>query len=437
MLDCPVPLTQFRLEPQASGLVHLVFDCPGRTMNVFSNRAIHELGEFAEWLHSHPMRGVVIRSGKASGFCAGADLGELGAGYDMIQAAAPADRFDVAFDHFFPLSRSIRRLETAGTPVAAVIQGIALGGGCELAMGAHHRVMTNHARSLVGLPECAVGLLPGGGGTQRLPRLVAVDLALDVLLLGRTLDGAEALEAGLADQLIDEAGAVTAAEAWLLSDEAHSLQPWDRVGSVPLPHAAYYDVVARHRARELDRMLGHEPAPLAILDCVECGLMQPLEGAIRSEMSIFAHLIQRQEPRNMIRVLFQGKQAFEKAKRAGHLSDKVLVAAERVKEVVRRAAAQASCLRAAGFCADPGQAPLQQRVSPGFWFQNQAESSAAVEQLAKELLPLAAPLTATEALQLDYLVARDGTVPPYLGGLSGVVASTARPNGQSFEGASQ
>jgi bile acid-coenzyme A ligase len=122
-------------------------------MNVFSNKAIHELGEFAEWLHRADVKGVLVRSGKASGFCAGADLTELGVAYDMIVDAPPADRFDIAFSHFFPLSHAIRRLETAGKPVAAAIAGVALGGGCELTLGAHYRVVTTNRRAMLGLPE--------------------------------------------------------------------------------------------------------------------------------------------------------------------------------------------------------------------------------------------------------------------------------------------
>ncbi|MFC6436765.1 enoyl-CoA hydratase-related protein [Novosphingobium resinovorum] len=129
-MTLPLPdLTQFRVERQDNGLIHLVFDCPDRSMNVFSNKAIHELGAFAEWLHrADDVRGVVVRSGKANGFCAGADLTELGVAYEMIVAAPRADRFDIAFDHFFPLSHAIRRLETAGKPIAAAVAGVALGG---------------------------------------------------------------------------------------------------------------------------------------------------------------------------------------------------------------------------------------------------------------------------------------------------------------------
>lgn len=91
--------TQLRIEPRNSALVHLVFESPDRSMIVFSNTALHELGTFAEWLHGADARGVVVRSGKPSGFYAGADLTELGVAYDMIVAAPRSDRFDIAFDH--------------------------------------------------------------------------------------------------------------------------------------------------------------------------------------------------------------------------------------------------------------------------------------------------------------------------------------------------
>src|SRR5260221_3244724 len=128
-MEIPI-LEQFRVEDAREGLIHFVFDMPARSMNVFSNAAIEELGRFAAWLKQSDVRGVVVRSGKASAFCAGADLGELGAAYDMIVAAPEAERFQLAFDHFFSLSQSIRALETSGKPVAAAIGGFALGGRC-------------------------------------------------------------------------------------------------------------------------------------------------------------------------------------------------------------------------------------------------------------------------------------------------------------------
>jgi len=393
----PPTLSQFRTELHENGLVHLVFDCPGRSMNVFSNKAIHELAEFAEWLHHADVKGVVVRSGKVTGFCAGADLTELGVAYDMIVAARAADRFDMAFDHFFPLSHAIRRLETAGKPVAAAIAGVALGGGCELALGAHYRVVTSNSRAVLGLPECAVGLLPGAGGTQRMPRLVGVEAGLEVLLLGRTFAGEAALKANLVHAVVTEGEEVRAAEEWLLSDRAHASQPWDSANTEPLAHAAYADAIAAHRMRELERMLGHEPAPLAILDCVEFGLMQPMDGAIRAEMAVFAGLIQRPEPRNMIRTMFLGKQAYDKASREGTLSAAVIAASEHITAILKEVAAAYPDLRLSGFMSDIG---------------------AVLVELRPRFEAVTADLSQLEALQLDHAVTLSGTIPAYLGGVS-------------------
>src|SRR6266403_4481986 len=220
-------LKQFRIEWSANRVVHLVFDLPGRSMNVFSNAAIEELGRFADWLPQSDVAGVVIRSGKSSAFCAGADLAELETAYDMVMAAPTADRDGVAFDHFFRLSQGLRKLETAGKPVAVAIAGLALGGGAEFALAAHHRVLTDPPQSKLGLPESLVGLLPGGGGTQRLPRLIGIEAALPILLEGARLSGEAALKSGLVDAIVAPGDEVATAERWLLSATSPR-QIWDR-----------------------------------------------------------------------------------------------------------------------------------------------------------------------------------------------------------------
>lgn len=422
-MTLPIPeLTQFRIERHENGILHFVFDCPGRTMNVFSNKAIHELGAFAEWLHrADDVRGVVLRSGKSTGFCAGADLTELGVAYEMIVAAPEADRFDIAFNHFFPLSHAIRRLETAGKPIAAAVAGVALGGGCELALGAHYRVLTNSRRAMLGLPEYAVGLLPGAGGTQRMPRLVGVKAGLEVLLLGQTYQGDDALSAGLADEIVAEGEEIGATETWLLSQAAHSTQPWDRPDHAPLPHAQITEAIERYRARELGRMLGHEPAPLAILDCVEFGLVQPIDGAIRTEMSVFASLIQRPEPRNMIRTMFLGKQSYDKAAKEGLLPPQVETARDAIARMVDRARSDSPDFRRAFFVQGEADAPpVQARAGRDLWIKAHGEAMAALSVLYAQAEPLVAEFDEVARLQLDHALARSGVVPAYLGGLSGI-----------------
>ncbi|MGB3930097.1 MAG: enoyl-CoA hydratase-related protein [Sphingobium sp.] len=422
-MTLPLPdLTQFRVERQDNGLIHLVFDCPDRSMNVFSNKAIHELGAFAEWLHrADDVRGVVVRSGKANGFCAGADLTELGVAYEMIVAAPRADRFDIAFDHFFPLSHAIRRLETAGKPIAAAVAGVALGGGCELALGAHYRVLTRSRRAMLGLPEYAVGLLPGAGGTQRMPRVVGVEAGLEVLLLGRTYQGEDAVAAGLAGEVVNEGEEIAAAERWLLSEAAQCVQPWDRTDSAPLPHAEISGAIERHRERELARMLGHEPAPLAILDCVEFGIIQPIDGAIRAEMSVFAALIQRPEPRNMIRTMFLGKQAYDKAAKDGSLPDSIEAAREAISTKVSQASSQCPELASALFGAPTaGSAPVQRRVGTDFWLRGRPAAMAALMELSQDCSGIVADMDDITRLQLDHALARTLVVPAYIGGLAGM-----------------
>ena len=426
-MTLPLPeLTQFRVEPQATGIVHFVFDCPDRTMNVFSNKAIHELSAFAEWLHrANGVRGVLMRSGKGNGFCAGADLIELGAAYDMIVAASKADRFDLAFEHFFPLSHAIRRLETAGKPVAAAIAGVALGGGCELALGAHYRVVTDSKRAMLGLPEYAVGLLPGAGGTQRMPRLVGIELGLEVLLQGRTFQGQAAIDAGLVQRVVAEGEEIAAAEEWLLSADAHSTQPWDRAGAVPFAWDEFAPALEQHRTRELARMLGHEAAPEAILNCLAFGLGQRFDGAIRAETAQFAWLIQRAEPRNQIRTMFLGKQAYDKAARDGGPGEQVTVATAALTDAVTQAIAATPDLRKAGFGSTNGIAPVQDRTGDDFWFRSDTALAAAVATLGAKAAAIVAPLSVAEQLQLDYAVVRAGAVPAYLGGATGLASFAA------------
>lgn len=309
-------LKQFRIEVSQQHVLHLIFDMPGRSMNVFSNAAIEELGLFADWLKQSDVAGVVIRSGKTSAFCAGADLAELEAAYDMIMAAPPGDRDQLAFDHFFRLSRGLRKLETAGKPVAVAIAGLALGGGCEFALAAHHRVIADRPQATFGLPESLVGLLPGGGGTQRLPRLIGIEAALPVLLDGARIGGQAAVAAGLAHELVATGEEVTAAERWVLS-QPQAAQPWDRPDRRAADAEHVSAIIGQKRSKMLAETLGHYPAPSAILDCVERGLPQDFDTAIRTEMQIFAKLIQRREPRNMIRTLFLGRLDHERMQKTG------------------------------------------------------------------------------------------------------------------------
>jgi 3-hydroxyacyl-CoA dehydrogenase / enoyl-CoA hydratase / 3-hydroxybutyryl-CoA epimerase len=420
-------LTQFRTEQSLSGVLHLVFDMPGRSMNVFSNAAIEELGRFADWLPQSDVAGVVIRSGKPSAFCAGADLAELETAYDMIMAAPPAERDRVAFNHFFRLSQGLRKLETAGKPVAVAIAGLALGGGAEFALAAHYRVITDQPQSTFGLPESLVGLLPGGGGTQRLPRLIGVEAALPVLLDGARIGGAAAIAVGLADALVAPGEEVAAAERWVLS-RPPATQPWDWPDWRAKDAERFAAQIGQRRASVLADTLGHYPAPLAILDCVEQGFPQSFDAAIRTEMYIFAKLIQRREPRNMIRTLFLGRLDYERLKKNG-MNPGVVEAVAAVSAVLalqsEKGKELSQSLARAGFRVEQAQKPTFDGRTSGaaYWFDDEPKTSG--KELLRARLAKAEAATAVWRSQLDeaerraadYLLVTKEGFPAYLGGL--------------------
>lgn len=320
MTTQPPELVEFRYELIEDGIGHLVFDMPGRTMNVFSNRAIHEAEAVADWLGSSGLRGLVISSGKTTAFCAGADLGELAQAYAMIIAAPEDQRWQIGRDHFAPIGRAFRKLETAGVPVAFAINGLALGGGCEFALAGHYRVLADTPATALGLPESLVGLLPGGGGTQRMPRLVGIEAAMPVLLDAARFTAADAVAAGVAHRVVPAGQEIAACVEWIRSDPAPT-QPWDRADyRIPPAEEVAARLAGLRRARQ-EETGGHYPAITAILDCVEFGLPLPMDAAVGKEIDIFADLIKRPEPRDMISSLFLGKQTWQKQRKSGALPE--------------------------------------------------------------------------------------------------------------------
>lgn len=422
-MDALGKLQQFRTERSENNVLHLVFDMPGRPMNVFSNAAIAELSLFSQWLRDSDVRGVVIRSGKVSAFCAGADLAELGAAYDMIMSAPAETRDRVAFDHFFRLSQALRGIETAGKPVAAAIAGLALGGGGELALATHHRVMVDDPKVAFGLPESLVGLLPGGGGTQRLPRLTGVENAFPILLEGARLSGQAAVAAGVVDQLVSAGEEVAAAERWVLS-HASAMQPWDRPGWQPADVDDATAIITRKRDSVLAETLGHYPAPLAILDCVGDGLPLPFDAAIRAEMQIFSKLIQRREPRNMIRTLFLGRLDHDRLRKAGGIPAPVEQAVTAVSEALQAApdATLAEAFARAGF---QGKASAFDGViaQSAFWLEAEplTDGKRALRTRLAQAYTLANKWRATfseeQRRAADYLLVTKHGFPAYMAGI--------------------
>lgn len=300
-----------RFEVDGDGVAILTLDLADRKVNVFTPAFTQELVEAVDRLASDPsIVGAVITSGKATGFLAGADLMEFVHVHDQgLTAREAAER--VA-----PAAAALRRLERCGKPVAAAINGLALGGGFELCLACHHRVLLDDPKAVVGLPEVTVGLLPGGGGTQRLPRLVGIAKALPLLLEGRHVAGAEALRLGLVDALVERDALLPAARSWVLAHPGFQ-QPWDVKGfSVPggagamAPHATQSFSLGLARLRRDTH--DNYPAPLAILSAVYEGTQLPIDRGLKIESGYFGQLLAGPVARNLMRTMFINKGAARK-----------------------------------------------------------------------------------------------------------------------------
>jgi len=296
------------------GVALVTLDVSGRPMNVFTPEFTRELQELAEQLRRRAeIIGAVITSGKANGFMAGADLHDLVRVHD--QGLAPGEAAKVVA----PGAAALRALERCGKPVAAAINGLALGGGFELCLACHHRVIVDDPKAVVGLPEVTVGLLPAGGGTQRLPRLVGIATALPLLLTGRHVAGAEALRLGLVDEVVPAAELLVSARRWVLAHRDWQ-QPWDRKGfAVPggagalAPHAmeSFSAGMAKIRRDTQDNF----PAPAAILAAVYEGTQLPIDRALALEQATFGELLAGPVARNLMRTLFIHRSAARKLAR--------------------------------------------------------------------------------------------------------------------------
>ncbi|MBA4801861.1 MAG: enoyl-CoA hydratase/isomerase family protein [Euryhalocaulis sp.] len=324
-------MNNFTIDIDNDGIALVTFDVPGRSMNTLTNEVIGEIDELAEKIASDDaIKGAVITSGKASGFCAGADLGEMGGGlFGGSGAAKSEDELkQEIFDSAFRLNKTLRGLETCGKPIAAAINGLALGGGFEITLACHYRVAANDNPKLkVGLPEAMVGVLPGGGGTQRLPRLVGAMNAFDLMLQGKQIRVEKAAELGLVDTAPGDQ-IVQKAKDWVKANP-EAKAPWDQdkfkiPGGGPYhPSGAQVFMGAASMLRK--NTWGNYPAQRFILSCVYEGLQLDIDSGLRIESRYFAKLLMRPESRNMIRSIFLSKQALEKgaARPAGQESKKI------------------------------------------------------------------------------------------------------------------
>jgi 3-hydroxyacyl-CoA dehydrogenase/enoyl-CoA hydratase/3-hydroxybutyryl-CoA epimerase len=295
----------------ADGVAILTIDTPARPMNLATLELGRELDSaIRRIVADDAIKGAVITSAKAD-FMAGGDIHGMVAGFDSLGSAA-----EVYHGIARPFSATLRRLETSGKPFAAAINGAALGGGLELALACHFRVVADLPRLILGCPEVTIGLIPGAGATQRLPRLLGIKAAVDLLLEGKRLSPPKAKALGVVDEVVAAGDVVEVARNWVLT-KGDPVQPWDKKGFVVPGGAGFFDAgitsFFNATATGISAKTQHNhPAPIALLHAVAQGTAVPMEAGLRIEARQFTKLLRNPVARNIMRNSFISKAECDK-----------------------------------------------------------------------------------------------------------------------------
>jgi len=293
-----------RWERDAEGIVVLTLDDPGRpvnTMNEAYGRSIRATLDRLE-AERDTLTGVVITSGKPT-FFAGGNL-------HRMRAIGPQDAGAYA-EYVRDNKAVLRRLETLGPPVVAAINGAALGGGLEIALATHHRIVVDDPKAVVGFPEVTLGLMPGAGGVGRSVRLLGIAEALEQLLLrGQRLRPAQAVELGIVDAVVgtrDEL--VPAAKAWIRAHGDGGVQPWDVKGykipgGTPSSPALAANLPAFPATLRQQLKGANYPAPVRIMAAAVEGAQVDFDAALEIEGRAYVALATGQVAKNMIQAFF-------------------------------------------------------------------------------------------------------------------------------------
>jgi 3-hydroxyacyl-CoA dehydrogenase/enoyl-CoA hydratase/3-hydroxybutyryl-CoA epimerase len=314
--------TNFTLDIGTDSVALVTWDMPGRSMNVIDPKVTEELSAIVEQTATDAaVKGVVITSGKDA-FCAGADLTVLETLSRTFVELAATQGEEAANARFFEESRKwsllCRRIETCGKPWVAAINGTAVGGGFELTLACHHRVAADNPKTRLGLPEIKVGLFPGAGGTQRVPRIMQPADALQFLLKGDQIGVDRAKTLKLVDAVVPAGDLIRAAKNWIAANPT-AKAPWDTEGfklpGGPVFSKAGLMVFTPANAIYRRETYDNYPAARAIMQVVYEGLQLPMDQALRVESRYFAKILRSPEAAAMIRSLFVSLQDINKGAR--------------------------------------------------------------------------------------------------------------------------
>jgi 3-hydroxyacyl-CoA dehydrogenase/enoyl-CoA hydratase/3-hydroxybutyryl-CoA epimerase len=294
------------------GIALLTIDLPGMPMNVLTPELMEDLASLTDQAAADDtVKGVVITSGKKA-FIAGADI------KDMVTAYDRGITLKQGFEFSYELNQILRKMETCGKPIAAAINGLALGGGLEVCLACHYRVLASDTGAVLGFPEVNIGLLPGAGGTQRAPRLVGFRNAATLVLQCKYQKPDQALDIGLVHELAPVSELVERARRWVL-EKGDPQQPWDKKGfKIPgggLMHPGTAQTFMVGNALLAKNTKHNYPAPIAAQSAMFEGCATSFDQGLAIESQYFGSLLAGPVARNMMRSLFVNKGKADKLAR--------------------------------------------------------------------------------------------------------------------------
>ncbi|TPL45846.1 3-hydroxyacyl-CoA dehydrogenase NAD-binding domain-containing protein [Mesorhizobium sp. B2-4-6] len=313
--------TNFTLDTDADGIALITWNMPDRSMNVFTEEVMRELNAIVDHVAGDAaIKGAVITSGKDS-FSGGADITML---QKMLATFAAEKENDLdkatraLFENAGYMTGLFRKLETCGKPFVSAINGTCMGGAFEMSLACHGRVAADSDKVKMALPEVKIGIFPGAGGTQRVPRLTDQQQALQMLTTGQTLTPQKAKAMGLIHEIAEPSKLVETAKA-MIKNGLKPVAPWDEKG-FKLPGGPIYSAAGANLWPPAIAILrretyGNYPAAAAILKCVYEGLLVPFDTALRIEQRYFTEIMQSKEAAAMIRSLFLSLQELNKGAR--------------------------------------------------------------------------------------------------------------------------
>jgi 3-hydroxyacyl-CoA dehydrogenase/enoyl-CoA hydratase/3-hydroxybutyryl-CoA epimerase len=295
------------------GVAILSWNLTSSPMNVLNDESVPAFEAALEKAYNDPeVKGIIITSSKPE-FVAGADL-------KMIlrnQGGDPAEMLKISLG----LNQLFRKIETNGKPAVAAINGTALGGGLEICLACHYRVALDNPKTKLGLPEVKVGLLPGAGGTQRLPRMIGMQAALPLILEGKELTPKDALGMGIIDAIAATPEEMLEKAAAWIATNPKPVKPWDEVNkktgkiqakeNYKVPNGAVLSPVGLQTftvgtAMMMDKSKGNYPATQHIMSCVYEGLLVNIDRGIAIESRHFVQVATSKVAGNLIRTMFLG-----------------------------------------------------------------------------------------------------------------------------------